>query len=253
MSLRLLQLSDCHLSAEPHKAYRGQSADRNLARFAEAVRAFSPDQLMLTGDLSEDGSSESYRRLIDWAQQFELPVAWLPGNHDDRSVMQPIMDHAGFEPGPILELHGWQLVLLDSAWPGRPDGELDAARLKPLARLDPDQPIAVFVHHHPVPVSVWIDRVPLRQPERLWQALAGHRGLKFVAFGHVHQRFRRRMEPAQDQSIECLAAPSTAVNSLPDVERFTPGPCGPMARWFLLEPNGCYRSGLLSLPRASSR
>lgn len=242
MAERVLQVSDCHLSADPGADYRGTNADRNLQRLAPAVRAFGPDLLVLTGDLSEDASPGSYRRIADWALQFSCPVAWLPGNHDDRSIMEPLFESQGFSAGPRVPLPGWQLVLLDSARVDDPAGTLDDERL---ARLD-DAPdtirTGVFVHHQPVPVgAAWIDRVGLRNPERLWTRLAERSGVEFIAFGHVHQRFR-----ATRQGIECLACPSTAANSLAGRPKFTPGETTPMARWFVLEPNG-WRSGLIGV------
>ena len=245
--LRLLQISDCHLSADPEAEYRGQSPDENLARFSDAVRAFEPDWLILSGDLSEDASVESYCRLCDWLSSFGLETAWLPGNHDNRAAMASILDGHGFHAGPILKLNGWQIALLDSAWRGRPDGKLDEERLAALKSLHPDQPVGVFVHHHPLPVSPWIDRVPLQQPERLWQQLADVPTTRFVAFGHVHQRFRTSYSIRADRTIECLAAPSIAANCLPGTDRFIAEYSEPMARWFVLESDGTYRSGLLSL------
>lgn len=246
-AVRLLQISDCHLSFDPDADYRGQSPDLNLVRFSHAVRAFAPDWLILTGDLSDDGSAASYRRLCDWLIQFEVNIAWLPGNHDDRSTMAPIFDAHGFNAGPILQLGTWQLALLDSAWPGRPEGELDDDRLQALAALDVNRPAGVFVHHQPLPVSQWIDRVKLEHAERLWQRLEGLPRLGFVAFGHVHQRFRAHYPRKVLDAVECLAAPSTAANSVPGTEKFVPEPGGPMARWFVLQADARYRSGYLGL------
>ncbi|MEM7053357.1 MAG: metallophosphoesterase [Pseudomonadota bacterium] len=245
--MRLLQISDCHLSADPEAEYRGQSPDKNLSRFSAAVRAYAPDWLILTGDVSDDASVESYERLCDWLSLFDIPVAWLPGNHDDRAIMEPVFEAKGFHAGPILSIGAWQLVLLDSAWPGRPDGELDELRLDSLDQIDSNRPAGIFIHHHPLPVSAWIDRVPLQQPERLWQKLSDLPATQFVAFGHVHQRFRQRYAIDPAATIECLAAPSTAANCMPGTDRFIPEHSEPMARWFVLETDGNYRSGLLSL------
>lgn len=242
MAERVLQVSDCHLSADPGAEYRGGSADRNLQRLTPAVRAFDPDRLVLTGDLSEDASTESYQRVAEWALQFDCPVAWLPGNHDDRAVMAPLFSGYGFCAGPRVEVNDWQLVLLDSARVDDPGGTLDEARLAALDDALDTIRTGVFVHHQPIPVgAAWIDRVALRSPERLWRRLAARNAVEFVAFGHVHQRFR-----ATEQGIECLACPSTAANSLAGRARFTPGETTPMARWFVLGPRR-WHSGLLGV------
>jgi len=239
--IRLVQVSDCHLPEDPDAPYRGLNADANLARLTPAVRAFAPDALVLTGDLSEDASPASYQRMADWAAAFRVPVAWIPGNHDDPERMRPVFDAAGFVSGPHLNAGDWTLVLLDSHWPDDPGGELDAERLRPLDAIPQDSPAGVFVHHQPAPVGArWIDRVGMRAPERLWQRLRVGPRPRFIAFGHVHQRFRQRIE-----DVDVLACPSTAANSLPHTDRFTSGEVTPMARWFVLKPDQ-YHTGYLA-------
>ncbi len=231
MPAKILQVSDCHLARDPRADYRGHNADANLELLTDAVRRWAPDLLMLTGDLSEDGSAESYARIRDWAERFDCRTAWIPGNHDARGVMAPIFDAAGFRSGPLIDAGGWQLVLLDSAWPNDPGGELDAERLAPLEAVDGDRPAGIFVHHQPVPVgAAWIDKVGMREAGRLWARVRRIENARFVAFGHVHQRFRQ-----SNDGVTCLACPSTAANSLPATPRFTPGETTPMARWFVLD------------------
>jgi len=241
MPTKLLQVSDCHLARDPDADYRGHNADDNLDRLSDAVARWAPDLLVLTGDLSEDASAESYTRIRDWAERFDCPSAWIPGNHDDRAVMAPIFDAAGFEAGPVVDAGAWQLVLLDSAWPKDPGGELDDARLAPLDGVDGDRPTGIFVHHQPTPVgAAWIDKVGMRFAERLWARVHELSMARFIAFGHVHQRFRRQVE-----GVECLACPSTAANSHPGTPRFTPGESTPMARWFVLDEQ-VFQTGYLA-------
>lgn len=241
MSLSLVQVSDCHLRATVGADYRGQDPDANLHRLTAAVQSFDPDVLVLTGDLSEDASIESYRRLIDWAAGFGIRVWWIPGNHDDPGCMAEPFARAGFETGPRVEAGDWQFLLLDSRWPNDPGGELNDQRLAAWDELDPALPLGVFVHHPPVAVGAhWIDKVGMRRPERLWQRIESGPKPAFVAFGHVHQRFRRMVD-----GVECLAGPSSAANSLPGTTRFTAGEITPMARWFRFEDQ-IFRSGYLS-------
>lgn len=238
---RLVQVSDCHLPADPATPYRGSNADAGLAALAPAVAAFGPDRVVLTGDLSEDASAASYARIVEWSRAFGCPVAWIPGNHDNRSVMAPIFAAAGFDAGPMIDAGPWQLVLLDSAVVDQPAGTLDDQRLAPLDGLDRSRPAGVFVHHQPLPMgAAWIDKVPLNDPQRLLDRLPAQ--VRFVAFGHVHQRFR-----GERNGVEFLACPSTAANSLPATPRFTAGETTPLARWFVLDEQG-FRTGYLAPP-----
>ncbi|NBB92935.1 MAG: hypothetical protein GVY32_07195 [Gammaproteobacteria bacterium] len=236
----LLQLSDSHLSEDPQAEYRGQPADANLASLREAIKQLAPDAIVLSGDISEDASTASYWRMGGFVRDLAPKIAWIPGNHDEREVMAGVFDELGFDAGPIVGIGGWQLVLLDSAWSNRPEGELDEDRLAPVDRMDAERPALVFVHHQPLPVgSSWIDKYPLVEPDRLWERLAG-KPLQAVAFGHVHQVFE-----SERDGVACLSAPSTAANGLREAPKFTPGEQGPSARCFRLWPDGRWQSGIL--------
>ena len=237
----LLQLSDCHLSADPATLYRGQDADANLHSLLPACRVLAPDGVVLTGDVAEDGSASAYRRAARAVDGLAPETAWIPGNHDERQCMAQVFDEFGFSAGPQLDWGGWQIILLDSARPNRPEGHLDPQRMAPLEELQPERPALVFVHHQPLPVdSPWIDKYPLTEPEQLWQRLPPEI-VKAVGFGHVHQAFS-----GLHKRIACLSAPSTVANSQPGMQRFTLDPTGPKARWFKLWPDGRWLSGLVS-------
>jgi len=237
----LLQLSDCHLSADPFAEYRGQNPDANLKSLLPACRLLAADGLVLSGDVAEDASAQAYERAAAMVEGLAPRTAWIPGNHDERGVMAGVFGPAGFSEGPILNWGGWQIVLLDSAVPDRPEGHLDEARLCPLDALKSEQPAMVFVHHQPLAVdSPWIDKYPLTEPDRLWGRL-DPRVVKIVAFGHVHQAFS-----GDANGIACLSAPSSVANSQPGMARFALDPTGPKARWFRLWPTGCWSGGIVS-------
>ncbi len=237
----LLQLSDCHLPADPEASYRGENADRNLSALLPACRRLQPDGVVMTGDLAEDAAPEAYRRLVALVEDLSPRIAWLPGNHDVREVMTEVFEDAGFSAGPRLDWGGWQLLLLDSASPDRPEGHLEGRRLEPLRLLEPGRPTGVFVHHQPMPVdSAWIDKYPLTDADRLFAALPADT-VRFIGFGHVHQSF-----VGERDGIRCLACPSSAINGLPGGERFSPDPTGPKARWYRLWDDGRWLSGLVS-------
>ncbi len=237
----LIQLSDCHLADDPDADYRGKNADANLQRLLPAVRAMRPDGIVLSGDVSEDASPSSYRRVVSLLDGVSADIAWLPGNHDDREVMETELAGAGFSAGPLLNWGSWQIALLDSAVPDRPEGHLDEKRLAPLDELDGKRPALVFVHHQPIPVNApWIDKYPLVDADQLWNRL-DPAVVRAVAFGHVHQAFR-----GAKNGIACLSAPSTVANSQAETEKFTADPTGPKARWFRLHASGQWQTGLIS-------
>lgn len=237
----LLQISDCHLSADPATDYRGENPDANLERLLPACRALRPDGIVLTGDIADDASPAAYRRVAERVADVAPAIAWLPGNHDERGAMETVFEPAGFSAGPLLRWGDWEIVLLDSAVADRPEGRVDDERLAPLKGLSGERPALVFIHHQPLPVNApWIDKYRLVDADRLWQRLDPEI-VRAVGFGHVHQAFI-----GETNGIACLSAPSTAVNSQAATETFTFDPTGPKARWYRLGPQGHWQTGLIS-------
>jgi len=247
--LRVVQVSDCHVPRDPGTPYRGLNADRNLVSLLPAIRHWQPDLVLLTGDVSEDGSAAAYGRVSAHLSTVGAPVLALPGNHDEPAVMRRY-----FPTGPWSGPHGerarnWQLVLLDSAVPGQVHGGLDAPALERLDRLLRESTashVLVALHHHPVPMGAeWIDRYALERPEDLLEVLDRHPRVRCVAWGHVHQDFEAR---SGGQLL--LGSPSTVANSLPGTEKFTLDLAGPACRWLELGLDGMIATGLM---RAGSR
>lgn len=238
----LLQISDCHLTQDPAGLYRAQSPDQCLQALLPAMRAMRPDGMILTGDIAEDGSREAYQRVVSHLEGLAKQKAFIPGNHDDVDVMTEVLVQSGYEPGPVLTWGGWSLVLLNSTIPNDPAGELSDEQLSVLEQAHEQQcPALVFVHHPPMAVgSPWIDRYPLRQPERLMSALDAQ-WVRAVCFGHIHQSFSAFVD-----GIQYLSAPATSVNSQGEYEKFTVDPTGPKARWFRCWPEGRWATGVIS-------
>ncbi len=245
-SFRLVQISDCHLSANPVAAYRGVSSDAGLVAVIKAVANWRPDAVMLTGDLSEDGSEASYRRLAEHIAPLNVPVFALPGNHDVPELMQPYFPHGPYQGACVEHVGDWKLLLLNSARPRRIEGSIDPGDLLQVQQyLQGDSPAVLALHHQPIAIgAAWIDKYRLDQPDGLLACVADHPRVKAVVWGHVHQAFE-----TQIGSARFLSAPSSAANSLPASPRFTLDPAGPAFRWLELftegRPGGCLETGII--------
>ncbi len=169
--LRVIQVSDCHVSSDPDADYRGTRAGSMLESLLPAVRGFQPDLVLLTGDVSEDFSPESYQRVSGLLSSIDAPLLALPGNHDDPVVMARYFPDGPWR-GPLFHSTGrWQCVMLDSTRPGEICGKFSEDHLEALERgLDASdaEHILLALHHQPVEVgSPCFDRYPLRDPEKL--------------------------------------------------------------------------------------
>ena len=242
--LRIVQVTDCHLPLDPQTSYRGQNADRNLASLMPALRRWQPDLLLVTGDVSEDGSAAAYGRVSAQLSTAGAPVLALPGNHDDPSVMRRYSPQGAWDGVHSHGLRNWQLLLLDSTVRGGVPGFQAPATLEALdrhLREDRAAHVLLALHHQPVAVgSPWIDRYPLQNPEALFRIVDRSPRVKCIVWGHVHQDFETRRG-----DLLLLGSPSTVANSLPGREKFTPDLGGPACRWLELAPGGAVETGLL--------
>ena len=129
-SALLVQLSDSHLFAEADTTLLGMNTRASLQRVIELVREQQPriDLVLATGDLSQDGTLESYQQFRDMTRRIGAPARWIPGNHDEPQVMAQAAVHSDLLE-PVVDIGNWRITLLDSAVPGSVPGYLQDQQL----------------------------------------------------------------------------------------------------------------------------
>jgi Icc protein len=207
-----------------------------------------PDYVLLTGDLSQDESLQSYNRLSAAVKKYECPVLYLPGNHDNRSLMQ----ESFFAPGSAvvkadsLVIEPWQIIMLDSKVDKRVDGRLSDAeleRLDNLLSLHSDKYALICVHHHPLAIgSSWMDSIKLQNSDALFAILDKHKQVKAVASEHVHQESQQELN-----GVSVMSSPSTCVQFRPGSDDFALDELLPGYRWFELYADGSFKTGVKRL------
>jgi Icc protein len=242
--LKILQVSDSHVAADHKAEYRGQNADLNLKKLLPAMRAWGPDLVLLTGDISEDASPAAYGRVAALLGKIGAPLLALPGNHDDPDVMRNYFPQGPWNGPFALEAGPWLLVLMDSTVKGSISGSFSQGDLERFAaqlRGSSAKYVLVTLHHQPLTVNApWIDRYALENPDGFFSCVDRDPRIKCIAWGHIHQDFRSKRN-----GVELLGAPSAAANSLPETLRFTRDPAGPACRWLELYADGRVKNGLL--------
>lgn len=250
--MRLLQLSDPHLLADPAASYRGR---RPFPLLAEALRQGAaldplPHLLLISGDLCQDESWAGYGRLRELLEAWPTPVALLSGNHDHPQLLRAALGRRAVVAPTLLELDGCRLALLDSHQAGRCGGALGRRQLAWLAAglerwaAAPARPLLVAVHHPPVAIGdPGMDAIALADGAELLDLLRPVAGLRALVFGHVHQHWRGEVPRRPD--VELLACPSTLCGFGP----VQPCPLGraddPGGRWLELDASGALRQRLL--------
>ncbi|MCG8909462.1 3',5'-cyclic-AMP phosphodiesterase [Pseudomonas nitroreducens] len=243
-SVLVVQLSDSHLFAQENGRLLGMDTADSLTQVVRLVGEEQPaiDLVLATGDLSQDGSVESYQRFRAITAPISAPIRWFPGNHDE---MQPMREVAAGTDllDPVIDLGAWRVILLDSTIPGAVPGQMSIEQIQLLERAiqaAPDKHLLISFHHHPVPIgSQWMDRIGIYNPERLFAVLDRYPNVRCLLWGHVHQEIDRLRG-----DVRLLASPSTCVQFTPGSEDFCVDSPAPGYRWLRLLPDGGVETGV---------
>ncbi|WP_348749121.1 3',5'-cyclic-AMP phosphodiesterase [Pseudomonas rhodesiae] len=243
-SALLVQLSDSHLFAEGDATLLGMNTRESLQRVVELVREQQPsiDLMLATGDLSQDGTLESYQQFRALTAAIDAPARWIPGNHDEPLLMAQAAEHSDLLE-PVVDIGHWRITLLDSAVPGSVPGYLEDQQLQLLAQSlseAPDRHHLVCFHHHPVSFGcAWMEPIGLRNPEALFAVLDRFPQVKALLWGHVHQEIDR-----ERNGVRLLASPSTCIQFAPGSEDFSVSEQAPGYRWLRLHADGRLDTGV---------
>lgn len=240
--LRIAQVTDLHLFAQSEQCLLGVPTAQSFTALVHQLQQLAPqpDLILLTGDLSQDGTTTSYDQLQALLTPLGIPVYWLPGNHDCIEVMERTLLHPLFFPDKAFQQNGWQFLLLNSQEPGCVHGRLTSERLEWLDRqlCRSTLPTIVSLHHPPFAVnSTWLDTSILQNSEELFAVLDRHAQVKLVVFGHIHQEFQR-----QRNGVTYLGTPSTCIQFEPESDEFTLDHEQPGFRVIELESDGNWSS-----------
>jgi 3',5'-cyclic-AMP phosphodiesterase len=214
--LIVAQITDTHLFAELDRTWKGLSTARTLQAVLERLQQIQPqpDLLLLTGDLSQDETPESYELLASLISPLKIPAYWIPGNHDNLPIMQPILDKPPISPEKSFQLGNWQFLLLSSVAEGCDGGKLSPETLDWLdsqLQQTGDRPVMIALHHHPLPIDCEImDGMMLHNADEFFAIIDRYPQIKIVICGHIHQEFHQ-----QRGEVSYLGTPSTCIQLLP--------------------------------------
>jgi 3',5'-cyclic-AMP phosphodiesterase len=211
-ALRILHLSDSHLFGDDSLQYDQVDTLAALQRVLERAGTVDrADALVLSGDLSNDGSAQSYRRLRrlvePWAAAHGSAVVYAMGNHDLPAGFEEVLgDREG-----VTTLRGFRIVCVDSSVPGAGFGELRPAQLdwlrEVLQTAAPNGTVLVL-HHPPVPAATaLLAALELRNPEQLLEVCRGT-DVRLILCGHYHHPMA-----AEFGGIPVVVAPGIANTS----------------------------------------
>lgn len=226
MSLKnhIIQISDCHLFGDKNRKINGSNSYYNLRKVFNRIIGLKdkPKLIVVSGDLSQDCTFESYQHLANFLHETKIEYCLLPGNHDDVDVLNKVFDYK-FVKNRVdyfFEFHGWLIYIIDTSVYPNDNGELSQDQIlifEHIIQQNKHLPSVIFMHHHPVLVnSSWIDKMILKDADNFNKIIKSNPQIKAVLFGHIHQAFETMINGTFYGS-----APATCYQVKPNTEKFT--------------------------------
>lgn len=248
--LSILQLTDAHLFAEENGVLLGVRTAESFKAVLESIlnQGMPFDAVIMTGDISQDYSAESYQRFAHLISVLGAPVYFVPGNHDDGPLMYRLFSRLGVNTQRHLVCGNWQFVFLNSEVYAVPHGWVqkeELAFLKECCDRNPHLHTVVCVHHLPHLVgSRWLDTQTMHNQDEFNAFVSRLPNVRLVLTGHVHQEYDRTFG-----AIRYIASPSTSIQFEPLSHNFALDLQGPGWRYLTLRMDGSVQTEVFRLPR----
>ena len=195
---RILQITDTHLAASGKLVSNTLDSKSALDDAVADITAALPkleeiDALLITGDLSDDGSASSYAMLRNALEPLGLPILPIPGNHDLRQPMRAAFDDLDLFAAKgrlnwFKDIGPLRLVGIDTLIEGSGGGVIDQETAEFLnAALAFDGPVLLAMHHPPFTSGIrFMDEIGLAGTDLLAQSIEGSPADIRIVCGHLH-------------------------------------------------------------------
>lgn len=240
--LRVIQVTDMHLHKGANSTLLAMNTQKSFDHVLKQIRLDVPvyDLVLVTGDISQDASPEAYERAYTKLETLNAPHYWIPGNHDDFSVMKETMAGRGVIE-KIIDAGSWQIIMLNSTVHQKVYGhftEDELASLDQLLKDNPHKHTMICFHHHPVEMTCrWMKNIGIHNVDDFFAVIDKYTHVKAVIWGHVHQSLE-----TERKGVPFICTPSTCIQFKPDQENFTLEDINPGYRYLELYDDGSLKT-----------
>ena len=193
--MRIIHMSDLHLTKDGCPIWETNTMD-HFNKSIEIIRCMKDiDAIIVTGDISDDGSGWTYRYADRLFSSLGIPTLCCPGNHDSLKMMLEGYQPSFFQVLPSShKIEGWKIVMLNSVIPADEDPNQNKARgflseesLSYIKQeLEEGLPTIIALHHPPMKPGGWLNRRLLENREAFNQTIDIYPNVRLVLYGHIH-------------------------------------------------------------------
>lgn len=194
----VLQFSDTHIVPEGARVSGRLETAGALGRLVDRIVSIRDqigaiDAVLVSGDLSDDGSAESYDRFRALMAPLGAPLLVIPGNHDARAPMRTVFNDSLPAQGPLnwsRSVGDVTVIGLDTLVEGQGAGALSGttlAFLRDALTRAAGSPVLLALHHPPFQSGIgFMDDIGLTNSTEFRDAVADYQGELRIVCGHIH-------------------------------------------------------------------
>lgn len=230
--LRIAHVTDCHLFADKDGEYFGVNTashfEQALAHMAQKLL----DCVIFGGDLTQDHSFESYLLFSELIHKSALtcPVFWLPGNHDEITMLNRISG-GQINSAKHIAASDIELLLINSKGP-TPAGWVTGTHLDETTEclVQSSSKKIIFCHHNPLPINGYLDKHMLENGPQLLNVLVNSGNIIGVFHGHVHNEYEQSY-----RELSVYATPASSTQFKKYSAQWQQQNCGPAYRMLYID------------------
>ena len=193
--MKIIHMSDLHLSADGALVWEEDCRRKFLTAIEQIKMMRDIDVIIVSGDISNDGSLDSYYFANRIFAELNIPTYWCAGNHDNLSVMFTIFKPKFCHLSNQALIGGWRLYFVNSV--AKDNDEPNSNRSKGIVAMNirkeldgllsnNPEPSIIVLHHPSLEIGGWQDCKILKDRETFREMLGRHKNVKLVLSGHVH-------------------------------------------------------------------
>lgn len=192
--MKILHLSDLHLTKEGQEIWETDT----FAHFNKTIDLIKSidnvDVIVVTGDLSNDGSEWTYKYIDHAFESLSIPTLCCPGNHDSMSMMLKDYIPSFYKVNQKVVIGGYKFLMLNSVIHDDEDpntnksrGLLSQETLKYVEEeINDGLPTIIAFHHPPLEPGGWLNRKLLDNRDEFNNLIHDADNVKLVLYGHIH-------------------------------------------------------------------
>jgi len=207
---KIIQLTDSHLFVSKDEKFLDINPYLNLKQILSKVKNENPDYIIVTGDISHDGSKQSYQYFSDIIKELKINTYWYPGNHDNQKNMNDIFSSNKYLiHKKDFILGNWKFIYVETNIKNKDYGHISDNEIKILDNKigNTKNNIVLLMHHHPVSVQTpLVDRFIIDNGSVFLDKIKTLKQIKLIICGHVHGDYS--VKTTDHLLIECGPATS---------------------------------------------